>query len=86
MYPVGIARHMVNRRHERIEEHYSILNSESHYYGLLHYYIKLKWQVAQLNEIGFREIQAVGLDGRSITEAEYSNEHRDLWIYYVCRK
>jgi len=82
-YPIGIANYLRVRKHERTETHYSILGDEAHKYNILTYYIAPRCQVAQLTELGFRDTWVIGLDGRSIGEAEYAGAIRDHWLYYV---
>jgi hypothetical protein len=61
------------------------LNVEDHDYSLLIYFIPLRHQISQLAEIGFENVKAVGMNGEWKDEKDYSMDHEDRWIYYLCR-
>ena len=87
MFPVGIVNHMRMKAHETSEPEYALVNDNAHGYSLLTYYISIEHQLAQLERSGFTAIEAVGLDGRWLTDKERSDSPpRDPWIYYVCRR
>jgi ubiquinone/menaquinone biosynthesis C-methylase UbiE len=85
-YPVGIIHRAMNARYEEDHEEYAIYNDDAHNYSLMTYHISVRNQIKQVREIGFRDIRAVGLDGRWLREDELSRRHDDAWIYYVCRR
>ncbi len=76
--------HRQNRRHERFEETYWILNDRSHLYSLLTYYIGVPDMVRQLSDVGFEAIEVLGRDGLPL--ALDAPDNGSSWIYYVARK
>ncbi|MFH1502610.1 MAG: class I SAM-dependent methyltransferase [Candidatus Eisenbacteria bacterium] len=73
-----------NRRLERFEDDYWILNDSSHLYSLVTHYVRVPTQVRQLSELGFETLEAFGRDGMPLS---LDAEDRDSsWIYYVARK
>lgn len=75
---------MQNRRHERFEDDYWILNDRSHLYSLLTYYISVPTQVRQLSDAGFLALEALGRDGMPLPLD--APDRDSSWIYYVARK
>jgi ubiquinone/menaquinone biosynthesis C-methylase UbiE len=71
-----------NRRYfKRLEvrkPEYSIINDTFHLYSTLLYYISINNQKKQLNDLGFKQIQAISLKG--ITQ-----DSCEKVIYYLCR-
>jgi hypothetical protein len=47
-------------------EGYAIVNDFSHFYSLLHYYIRRDDQERQLNELGFELLECIDADGRDV--------------------
>lgn len=76
--------HRNNRRLERFEDEYWILNDRSHLYSLLTYYISVPSQVLQLSEFGFEALEAYGRDGMELPLD--AGDQDSSWIYYVARK
>lgn len=82
-YFTGIFNHLRNKRNEVQEEHFSIINDPSHNFSLMTYYIKKENQISQLEGAGFSEVEMVDEKGSFIST---SQDCRDGWIYYICRK
>jgi ubiquinone/menaquinone biosynthesis C-methylase UbiE len=82
-YGLGIMNHLKNKRHERHEEQYSIVNDQTNDFRLLTYYIKKEHQISQLEDVGFSCVEMVSLDGSFIDLNEPCEDH---WIYYIARK
>jgi ubiquinone/menaquinone biosynthesis C-methylase UbiE len=86
----SLARHLAslyhyrrNKPHEIHEEGYAVRVDQAHEYRLLTYHVALRYQVEQLEALGFEEIEAVGLDGSHFSR---DDDPDDAWIYYVARK
>jgi SAM-dependent methyltransferase len=73
-----------NRRLERFEDDYWILNDGSHLFRLVTYYISVPTQARQLSEHGFEALEAYGRDGMPLPTD--SADRDSSWIYYVARK
>ncbi|HYX45507.1 MAG TPA: methyltransferase domain-containing protein [Sphingomicrobium sp.] len=84
-YPVGIANYVRNSRRSHIEDEYCILVDSGDMYSLVHYRISATAQRRQLERAGFCEVEAVDLDGRTLSDAEWEAAD-DPSIHYVCRK
>jgi SAM-dependent methyltransferase len=82
-YGLGIANSLARKRFEKQSSIYELRNDEGLQYALVTYYIAIANQIHQLKEAGYRDCQAVGLDGRWLSERDYYDA-RDAWIYYVC--
>lgn len=81
-YLFNVYNHLRNRKHEKHLEHYSIINDGDRY-RLLTYYIDKENQIAQLEGVGFCDVEVVGLDGSFIARGEPC---RDNWLFYIARK
>jgi ubiquinone/menaquinone biosynthesis C-methylase UbiE len=84
-YPLGILNYLGNLHRSRIEDEYCILVDSGDMYSLVHYRITAAAQVRQLEHAGFRDMEAVGMDGRLMSAVEWETAE-DRSIYYVCRK
>jgi SAM-dependent methyltransferase len=82
-YGLGILNSLSRKRLEKQSSVYELRNDSASQYALISYYIAIADQIQQLKEAGYRDCQAVGLDGRWLSERDYSDA-RDGWIYYVC--
>ncbi|MBD3347822.1 MAG: methyltransferase domain-containing protein [Candidatus Eisenbacteria bacterium] len=76
--------HRKNRKYERFEDGYWILNDSSHLYSLLTHYISVPGEVRELREHGFEALEAYGRDGMMIPLD--TGDRRSSWVYYVARK
>jgi ubiquinone/menaquinone biosynthesis C-methylase UbiE len=83
-YPIGIRNALANRKHERNEADYAIVNDEAGCYGLMSYVITVEKQLAQLRSVGLSPLEAVGTDGDALNAGEYGTH--DAWVYYVARR
>lgn len=84
-YGIGIINYVRKARQEEIQEEYCVLVDSAHRYALVHYHITLAAQVRQLERLGFREIEAFGVDGRLLSQ-DMSDDVQDPWLQYVCRR
>ena len=82
-YVTGILHHLDLKKIEIRQREYAFINDSSHNFRLLTYYIRKENQIAQLERIGFSEIEMVDESGSFIGPDQ---ECLDGWIYYVCRK
>ncbi|MFQ5965490.1 MAG: class I SAM-dependent methyltransferase [Candidatus Scalinduaceae bacterium] len=73
-----------NKKHERLEKEYSIINDRAHNYALLTYYIDKTSQISQLREVGFEVVEMYDTCG-NVLDID-SDDHDSPWIYYVTRK
>jgi ubiquinone/menaquinone biosynthesis C-methylase UbiE len=72
-----------NKPHEIRGDGFEVRVDQAHEYRLLTYHVAASAQVAQLEVLGFEEIEAVGLDGSVLAQGDDAD---DAWIYYVARK
>lgn len=80
-YVFFLPRHLRMKKEEVETNEYAIVNDSDHRYSLLLYYIGIGWQVKQLEEIGFSNIEAYNAEGERVeTDAE------SFWIYYLANK
>ncbi|HXC39389.1 MAG TPA: class I SAM-dependent methyltransferase [Burkholderiales bacterium] len=64
------ANHARVGRARRIEPDYALLNDEGHHYACLHYYIDQAAQRRQMAERGFRMLDVLDHEGRSVSPAD----------------
>lgn len=83
-YPVGIANYLRNVRRNQFHEEYCVQVDSGDMYSLVHYRIDAAAQKLQLKRAGFCDVEAVGMDGRLISEREWDTAE-DRAIHYVCR-
>lgn len=83
-YPVGIGNYFLNRKHERYNDEYAILNDAANNYQMLTYCISVEKQLVQLRRADFSAVEIVGIDGRWLTASEYGRCTEDPYLYYVC--
>ena len=89
-------RRLMNHRRigrlRRLEKDYAVLNDIGHDFQLLHYYIDWEAQVRQLEAAGFRVVDIIKSDGRSLRtgDANAANRHDDAsspsLMYVAARK
>jgi SAM-dependent methyltransferase len=82
-YGCGIYNHLRFKRYEVHEKRYAIVNDPPYSYRTLNYAITKEDQITQLEELGFGDVQVVGLDGSLIESGQRCD---DAWLYYVARK
>jgi SAM-dependent methyltransferase len=83
-YGLGLRNAWINKRYEEKTEVYELRNDVAFNYSLINYYIYIADQLRQLEDQGYRQCQAVGLDGTWLEQSHYGNR-QDAWIYYVAR-
>ncbi len=76
--------HLRNRKQQRFNGEYSIINDRAHNYALLTYYIDKKNQISQLKETGFETIEMYDTHGNILSIG--SDDKDSAWIYYVTRR
>lgn len=69
--------------HNVYGDNYAIINDQGNNFTLMTYYIRCKEQFAQLKKLGFKNIQAVNLEGRYILR---DSKEEGTWIYYSAFK
>jgi SAM-dependent methyltransferase len=72
-------------RLHRHEDEYALLNDIGHDYALLHYYIDRDRQQRQLDAAGFRLLDVIDSDGRSLREGDEDVSSSSL-LYVAARK
>lgn len=82
-YFLGMRNHLRMRKHEEHTPSYSIVNDPCHTYRLLTYYMTREQQVAQLEQMGFDNVQAFDGQGRRLDESDRCTEGS---LHYVARK
>lgn len=82
-YLKGVVNHLRNRRHQRGNPDYAIINDRAHDYRTSMYYTTIEHQYRQLAELGFRDVRSVGLDGAFVAPGDPCE---DCWIYYLAAK
>ncbi len=76
--------HSKNKKLERFDKEYSIINDKAHNYALLTYYIDKKSQISQLRKNGFEVIEMYDTFGNKL---DIDDDDKDsAWIYYVVRR
>jgi len=66
------------------DQEWTIINDGAHRFKLKTHYIKMTYQIRQLSELGFKDIQLYSLeDGEEIDMTEV-DERTDPWIYCLC--
>lgn len=83
-YPVGIMNYLRNAQRNEIADEYCVRVDSGDMYSLVHYRITPAAQGRQLERAGFCDVEAVGMDGRSMSAAEWESAE-DSSIHYVCR-
>ncbi len=94
--PVTQARHVIEYLKRRLnhlrvgrlhrhEDEYALLNDAGHDYALLHYYIDRDRQQRQLDAAGFRLLEVIDSDGRSLHEGDEDASSPSL-LYVAARK
>ncbi len=73
-----------NRRFQRDEAGYAIINDPAHNYRLVTYYISVQGQIVQLGEHGFELVEAYDLNGDALDTS--TDNTTSSWIWYVARK
>lgn len=73
-----------NKKKQRFENEYSIINDVAHNYALLIYYIDKKSQISQIEEAGFEFVEMYDVHGNMLNIN--SGDSDSAWIYYVARK
>lgn len=78
----GTINHWRNSKYVIHTDEYSIINDKGHDYSAMMYYISIKYQKEQLNNVGFKgEIKKYDKEGKEVI-----NACNDTWIYYLVRK
>lgn len=84
-FVIHCLRHLPNhfkmKKHETFADDYAIVNDGDHRFSLLTYHIGIEKQTAQLNETGFKQIEAYDSKG-NLTGKDIASP----WIYYLARK
>jgi SAM-dependent methyltransferase len=83
-YPIGIVNYLRYEHRKQFDDEYCIQADSGDMYSLIHYRITAIDQRRQLEREGFREVEAVGMDGRHMPPAEWETAE-DRSIHYVCR-
>jgi SAM-dependent methyltransferase len=84
-YPIGIINYLRHSTRNRTADDHCILVDSAHRYSLVHYRITIAAQKEQLRRVGFRNIEAVDMDGCWLSSPE-SETSQSPWIQYVCRR
>jgi SAM-dependent methyltransferase len=78
--------HYFYRRNRRREVHgngYAVRMDQAHEYRLLTYHVSLHYQLSQLADSGFGEVEVFGADG---TPRGRGDDPTDPWLYYLASK
>lgn len=76
-----LPKHLGMKRREVHARDYAIINDNAHEYSLLTYYIGIRQQVKQLEDVGFVSVEAYDMEGRPV-----SSDTDFPWTYYLARK
>lgn len=68
----------------RAEPEYSLLNDTGHDFACLHYYVEQQTQRRQLAAMGFRTVDVLDQEGRSLEPADPASD--SPWLMYVARR
>lgn len=69
------------RRRQIATPEFAILNDSEQSHGLMTYYISLRHQIEQLDQIGFGDVEAFGLDGETLDTSRECND--SYMIHYL---
>src|SRR3989440_11478547 len=95
--PVTQARHVIEYLRRRLnhlrvsrlhrdEDEYALLSDTGHDYALLHYYIDRDRQQRQLDAAGFRLLEVIDSDGRSLREGDDGDASSPSLLYVAARR
>ena len=82
-YWKGWINHRKNRKFEQTHGEYKIINTESHNWALVMYYITKEMQRVQLMNAGFEVLDMYDHYGNELKNGSEDSQAR--WIYYVAR-
>jgi hypothetical protein len=82
-YAMGIINHLRTRQAERHAPGYALLTERAAHYRGLSYHVSKEFQVAQLEDAGFKVVEMINEKGQP-TRA--SDDDGDRWTYYVTTK
>jgi SAM-dependent methyltransferase len=68
----------------RVEDDFALLNDEGHEFACLHYYVDQSHQRKQLARAGFKVVDVIDRDGRSVDETDDSED--SPWLMYVAKR
>jgi SAM-dependent methyltransferase len=83
-YPVGIVNYLRNAKRNEFADEYCVEVDSGDMYSLVHYRITPAAQGRQLERVGFRDVETIGMDGRSMSAVDCESAE-DASIHYVCR-
>lgn len=73
----------IKNKNVKYDKGYAIINDGIHWFGLSMYYVTPEEQIAQLINIGFKNIRIYSSDSGTETSPELQNDHED-YLYYLC--
>ena len=80
----SICNHRKQKKKQKFEKKYAIINDRAHNYAMLTYYIDKKNQRSQLREVGFDVVEMYDTFGNVLEDNSYDGD--SAWIYYVTQK
>jgi hypothetical protein len=89
MHAVRYIRSLINHKRvgrlRRIEDAYAVLSDSGHDYALLHYYVDRDRQLRQLQQAGFRLLEAFDVTGRALGKGDDDRDSPSV-LYAVARE
>jgi SAM-dependent methyltransferase len=76
-----LPKHLSLKKHAVHRDEYAVINDNAHGYSLLTYYISLRRQIEQLEQMGFGETEGYDFSGK-VRQSDTTSP----WIYYLTRK
>ena len=67
------------------QQHHAIILDGANGYTISNYYTAVDFQLHQLVELGFEDIQIINMQGEVIV-ADQAKRDKDLWFHFLCHK
>ena len=83
-YLVATRNYRRMRAHVRIEQEYALFNDMAHHWSGVFYYIDRAAQIAQLEQAGFRVLDVVAENGRSLAPTD--DDSGEGCLHFVCAR
>jgi len=80
----SVCNHTRQKKKQKFEKEYAIINDRAHNYAMLTYYIDKESQRSQLREVGFDVVEMYDTSGNVLEDNSYDGD--SAWIYYVAQK
>ncbi len=84
-YKVLVLRN-ANKGYQHFKQHnHAVILDGANGYTISNYYTTVDFQLQQLAEFGFDDVQIINMRGE-VVKSEQAKREKDLWLYFLCRK